>query len=198
MSYRMADPASAGERSATFEEFNAAEARHDLVILIQMAVYLVAAFVFIRWFHRAYANLPAIGVARLGHRTVWAIGSWFVPIISFVWPKQIADEIWRGSDAALEPDGALEQREGSVPVFFAFWWLAFIASLLLVGAGTELWGGAETYSEVKLAAMFEVTGNALGVVSGVLAYVVVERTSERQQNRATRVALSRPLASQAS
>jgi hypothetical protein len=46
--------------------------------------------------------------------------------------------------------------------------------------------------------MFEVTGNALGVVSGVLAYVVVERTSERQQNRATRVALSRPLASQAS
>jgi Domain of unknown function (DUF4328) len=191
-SYRLADRAASG--SATFEQFNAAEARHDLVILTQMAVYLVAAVVFIRWFHRAYANLPAVGIEGLGHSPGWAIGAWFVPVVSLFWPKQIADEIWRGSDPSLEPDQGRDWRRGKVPLFFGLWWLAFIASSLLVGAGSELWGGAETYSDVKLAAVVEVTGNALGVLSGVFAYVVVDRTSERQQARATRVAIWRPLA----
>jgi hypothetical protein len=193
-SYRLADRAASG--NATFEQFNAAEARHDLVVLTQMVVYLVAAVVFIRWFHRAYANLPAVGIEGLGHSTGWAIGAWFVPIISLLWPKQIADEIWRGSDPSLEPDQGRTWRQGKVPVFFGLWWLAFIASTLLVGAGSELWSSAETYSDIKLAAVVEVTGNALGVLSGVLAYVVVDRTSERQQARATRIAIWRPLAAQ--
>jgi hypothetical protein len=193
-SYRLADRAASG--SATFEQFNAAEVRHDLVILIQMAVYLVAAVVFIRWFHRAYANLPAVGIVGLDHSAGWAIGAWFVPIISLFWPKQIADEIWRGSDPLLEPDQGRSWRQGKVPVLVGVWWLAFIASGLLVGAGWELWGGAETYADIKLAAVVEVTGNALGVLSGALAFVVVDRTSERQQARATRVAIWRPLSAQ--
>jgi hypothetical protein len=94
----------------------------------------------------------------------------------------------------LEPDQGLSWRQGKVPVFVAVWWLAFITASLLVGAGWELWGGAETYSDIKLAAVVEVTGNALGVLSGALAYVVVDRTSERQQARATRSAIWRPLA----
>jgi uncharacterized protein DUF4328 len=189
-SYRLADRAASG--SATFEQFNAAEARHDLVILTQMVVYLVAAVVFIRWFHRAYANLPAVGIEGLRHSSGWAIGAWFVPIASLFWPKQIADEIWRGSDPSLEADPGRSWREGNVPVFFGVWWLAFITSSLLVAAGSELWGGAETYSDVKLAAVVEVAGNTLGILSGVLAYLVVERTSERQQARATRIAIWRP------
>jgi Domain of unknown function (DUF4328) len=193
-SYRLADRAASG--SATFEQFYAAEARHDLVILTQMSVYLAAAVFFIRWFHRAYANLPAVGSEGLRHCTAWAIGAWFVPIISLIWPKQIADEIWRGSDPSLEPDQDRSRGKGKVPLFIGIWWLAFISSSLLVGAGWELWGGAETYADIKLAAVVEVTGNAVGVLSGALAFVVVDRTSERQEARATRFAIWRPLAAQ--
>jgi hypothetical protein len=191
-SYRLADRAASG--SATFEQFNAAEARHDLVILTQMSVYLAAAVFFIRWFHRAYANLPAVGSEGLRHGTAWAIGAWFVPIVSLFWPKQIADEIWRGSDPSLQPDQRPSWGQGKVPAVVGAWWLAFIASGLIVGAGWELWGGAETYADIKLAAVVEVTGNALGVLSGVLAFAVVDRMSERKQARATRVAIWRPLA----
>lgn len=190
-SYRLADRAHSGR--ATFEQFNAAEARHDLVILTQMSVYFVTAVLFIRWFHRAYANLPAIGVEGLGHGVPWAIGAWFVPIISLVWPKQMANEIWQGSDPLLEPDEGRQWRSGKVPLFIGMWWLAFIASSLLVGVGWELWGDAKTYSDIKVAAAIEVTGNAIAVLSGVLAYVVVDRASERQQARAMRIAIWRPL-----
>ena len=54
--YKLAGKAPSG--TVTLEQFQVAEDRHDLVILIQMGVYLVAGVVFIRWFYRAYANLP--------------------------------------------------------------------------------------------------------------------------------------------
>lgn len=189
--YRLADRWPSG--TVTWEQFQAAQDRHDLVILIQMAVYVVAAVVFIRWFHRAYANLPAVGIDRLGHRTGWAIGSWFVPIVSLFWPKRIADEIWRGSDPSMEPDQSDGRRRGKVPVFFGLWWLTFLASGFLVSAGSRQWDGAEKFSQLELAALVEVSGDVLGVLSGVLAYVVVDRTSERQQARATKLATSRAL-----
>jgi hypothetical protein len=193
-SYRLADRAASG--SATFDQFNAAQVRHDLVILIQMTVYLVTAVVFIRWFHRAYANLPAIGIDGLSHGVPWAIGAWFVPIVSLVWPKQIANEIWQGSDPLLEPEEGRTSRQGKVPVFIGMWWLAFITSSLLVVVGWHLWGHSNSYSDIERAAAIEITGNAIAVLSGVLAYVVVDRVSERQQSRAMRVAIWRPLAAQ--
>jgi Domain of unknown function (DUF4328) len=192
-SYRLADRAASG--SATFEQFNAAQVRHDLVILTQMTVYLVTA-VFIRWFHRAYANLLALGTEGLGHGAQWAIGAWFVPIVSLVWPKQIANEIWQGSDPLLGADEGRNWQQGRVPVFIGMWWLAFITSSVLVVVGWDLWGDANSYADIKLAAAIEVTGNAIAVLSGVLAYVVVDRASERQQARAMRVAVWRPLAAQ--
>lgn len=191
--YRLADRADSG--SATFDQFNAAQVRHDLVILIQMTVYLVTAVLFIRWFHRAYANLPAIGTEGRRHGTAWAIGAWFVPIVSLFWPKQMADEIWRGSDPSWEPDQA-PGGQRKVPAIVGVWWLAFLTSGLLVGAGWQLWGDAGSYADIELAALVEVTGNAIGVLSGALAFVVVDRMSERQQARATRVAIWRPLAAQ--
>jgi Domain of unknown function (DUF4328) len=179
------------EGTVTFEQFSAAEDRHGLVTMIQMGVYLVAAVVFIRWFHRAYKNLPAIGIDKLGHGTGMAIGAWFIPIVSLVWPKQIADEIWKGSDPSLTPDRTEDWSRGKVPALLGGWWLTFIASGLLVMAGTRLWENAETLSDLKLAILFEIVGDGLGVLSGVLAYVVVDRTSERQGARAKKMALWR-------
>ena len=75
-----------------------------------------------------------------------------------------------------------------MPAFLGLWWLTFLASGFLVGVGSQMWDGAETFSQLELAALVEISGDFLGVLSGVLAYVVVDRTSERQQARATKLA----------
>jgi hypothetical protein len=188
--YRLLDKGPSG--TVTLHQFQAAEDRYDLVALFQIGVYLVAAVFFIRWFHRAYANLPAVGVDRLDHSTGWAIAAWFIPIVSLFWPKRIADEIWRGSEPSLEPDQAADWRRGKVPAFYGLWWLTFIASGILVGIGSRMWDGGQTFSDLELAALVQIIGDALGVVSGVLAYVVVDRTSDRQEARAAKFALWRP------
>jgi hypothetical protein len=173
--------------AVTIASFEAAENRHALVTTIQLAVYLIAGVAFLRWFHRAYANLPAVGVERLRHGTGWAIGAWFVPIASLFWPKRIADEIWRGSD----PDAADAGDKAKVTSLYGAWWRTFVVAGVLVVIGSNVWSSADTASQLELAAIVQLVGNLLGVASGVLAYLVVDRTSERQQARATKLALWR-------
>ncbi|HET9674790.1 MAG TPA: DUF4328 domain-containing protein [Gaiellaceae bacterium] len=163
------------------ERFDTADSRHALVGTLQIAVYVVAGIAFLRWFHRAYANLPAIGVDKTRHRPGWAIGAWFIPLASLVWPKRFADEIWRGSD----PDG--ESAERKVPSLYGAWWRTFVISGIVVAIGSNVWTSAETESQLELGAMVEFIGNLVGVASGVLAYLVVDRLSERQQARAVKL-----------
>ena len=44
----------------------------------------------------------------------WAIGAWFVPILSLVRPKQMANEIWRGSERGVDLAGG-EAGRGAEP-----------------------------------------------------------------------------------
>jgi hypothetical protein len=165
----------------TIIDLEAAENRHALIETVQLGAYVLAGIVFIAWFHRAYANLLAVGVDRLRHRTGWAIGAWFIPIVSLVWPKRIADEIWRGSN----PD--TDAGESKVPSLYGAWWRTFIVGGILVGVGANLWGGAGTPQQLEVAAGLQLIGNLLGVASGILAFIVVDRTSDRQNVRATRL-----------
>jgi hypothetical protein len=83
----------------------------------------VTATVFIIWFHRAYRNLGSLGVAQLRWGTGWAVGGWFVPLLNFVRPKSIANDIWRGSDPAASTEVADFEPQGPVPWFHNLWWI---------------------------------------------------------------------------
>jgi hypothetical protein len=181
--YRLTDRAATG--LVTVDEIQAAQDRHELVGNIQIGVYLIAAVVFLRWFYRAYANLKGLG-AEGRHRSGWAVGAWLIPLVSLVWPKRIAAEIWRASSP--ENEGASEKS----PLVFELWWRAFVISGIVVAIGSRLWTNGETLSMVKTGLLIELGGNILGVLAGMLAYVVVDRISERQRTRATMLAIWRP------
>ena len=51
----------------------ASDSRVALLGLLRFVAYVAAAVLFIRWFHRAYRNLDALGSHRR-HGTGWAIG----------------------------------------------------------------------------------------------------------------------------
>jgi hypothetical protein len=58
------------------------DARQQLVGLAQLALWIACAIAFIRWLRAAYRNVDVVapGLRRHGHG--WAIGGWFVPILS--------------------------------------------------------------------------------------------------------------------
>jgi len=154
---------------ASDAEVAANDLRQGLIGLLQLVLLVVTAVLFIRWFHRAYSNLDALGRERRW-ATWWAIGGWFIPIWNLFRPKQIANDVWRASSPAGDDDP---------PALYALWWTAWLASLLVGNAAARLLFGAEEIGELRAAATAYTIADAASVVAGVLAILVVRRTTER-------------------
>ena len=103
--YNLLERIDAGEL-VTDTEANRNDNRQAVVGVSQFALYVACIVFFIAWFRQAYRNIEALGAASLRHSHGWAIGSWFVPFLNLVRPKQIANDVWRGSD----PDVPLERQ----------------------------------------------------------------------------------------
>ena len=158
-----------------------------LVGFAQFALYVAIAVLFIVWFHRAYANLHALGAEYLRWGKGWAIGAWFVPILNLWRPKQIANDIWRASDPNAPPHQASSWRDKDVPAVFQWWWAAFLVTNWIGNvAGRGVWT-ADTPTELARSAGVHVISNAFDILAAVLAVVVVARTTSRQDERASRL-----------
>ncbi len=113
--------------------------------------------VFIAWFYSAYKRLREIGRQDLRFGPGWAIGSWFVPILSFWRPKQIMNDIWRGTFSRSARDWDLEP----VPIGVHLWWGAWLSSAILSYVYIRTYMDAQSIDDL---------GGVLGVQ---LAFVIV-------------------------
>jgi len=170
-----------------------ADGRQALVDLLQAGVYVATAIPFLVWFHRAYANLPALGMAPLEVGAGWAIGGWFVPLLNLVRPKEIMNDIWRGSDPnrASRLDGFW--RVGPVSGLVHLWWTLVLLSWLvdrIVFAVIRI--GPQTVASLRTSTMVSLTADVLDVALGLVALELVRRTTRRQQARADRLAVAAP------
>jgi hypothetical protein len=151
-------------------------------------VFLLSAGVFIAWFFRAYKNLHRLGVANLRYGTGWAIGSWFVPILSLVRPKQIANDVWRGSERGVET--STQWRLVEVPSLVHWWWGLFLTQGFLVYIGqrttdsgygklTSFTGFESGLSQIKTGTTMDVLGEIVSIAAVAVAIMVVSRVTER-------------------
>jgi hypothetical protein len=155
--------------------------------LAQIVLFVATAVVFVVWFHRAYANLARLGAASLRFGPGWAIGGWFVPILSFWRPKQIANDIWRASDPDAPATVGTAWREEPVAALLHWWWAAWLVSVLLGRAASSADSDASTVVDQVNAAYTLIVSDGCDVVTALLAAVVVWRLSRRQDERARRL-----------
>ncbi len=138
-------------------------ARAELAVLV-FAVVLMPTFVW--WFARAYRNLSVLGVRGLRHAPAWAVGAWFVPLVNLVVPKELVDDLFRGSD----PDVALLStgwRHQSVSWRVHAWWFALLAAIALLATSQWALGTGDPrfgLTVVVVAAVVVATSALLGVV----------------------------------
>jgi serine/threonine protein kinase len=164
---------------------------------VQAAWFLITAGLWLAWFRRAYLNLPALGARRLRFRPWWAVGSWLLPVFSLFRPKQVLNDIWRASDPDLPLDQPDAWRKRPIPEFLGWWWLVFLASILVRSITTEAVHAAadlmllgllpERFDRFQASAGMQILADLLTVLCGLLALRVVRRTTARQHDRATRL-----------
>ena len=113
----------------TLSMLEGSDLRVGAMALLDVVVFLTAFGFLIAWTNRAYRNLPALGANDLRFTPGWAVGGWFVPFLNFVRPKQIMNDIWRGSSP--EDYAGDDWRGRSVTPLLHWWWGLWIVGGLL-------------------------------------------------------------------
>jgi hypothetical protein len=168
----------------TLAELEANDARQMLLGVASVGVFLVTSIAFLVWFRRAYGNLEAFGCST-AHGKGWAIGAWFVPILSLFRPFQMTRELWTKSDPDADPE---EVVVASGPPLLGAWWAAWIVANVLGQASARVGASAETPGELELSTFVDLAYDATTLVSAPLAILVVRGITARQEARAERLA----------
>jgi Domain of unknown function (DUF4328) len=169
--------------SFTIGEADTSDSRNAAVGVLQLALLGLGALGFILWFVRAYANVSALGSSRR-FSVKWAGWGWFVPILALWRPKQIANDIWRGSDP--EHPERTQDEDAPVAPFVTVWWILWLLSNWLSQFGARASFSGDDASSLRGATVVYLVGDSVDIVAAALAVVFIRRVSARQLLRADR------------
>jgi hypothetical protein len=160
------------------------------------AATIAAAITFIVWFHRAYTNAAALTGQRLRWGTGWAVGAWFVPIMWWWRPKQIANDIWRAGDPKSKENP--QWNALPVPGMVHWWWALYVLAGVIGGIGGGMISpdailvdavsgtGDVSRSDLELeraAANVVAASGAFNVIAAAAAVIFIRQSSRRQDER---------------
>ena len=165
-----------------------------------VALTALTGICFMAWLFRATSNLGLYGV-RPRRRPGWAIGAWFVPVISLWWPKQMVDDVVCGSRHDIR--AGVDIRCLSRSAVVTAWWTTWLLAGACAGAGAgvvafeifriqTLTPNAELQSRLAMLdiarlqetqAMWTMWAGAASSLSACFAILIVARATGDQRRR---------------
>lgn len=145
------------------------------------AAFLFAVITFLMWLHRSSRCVEESGVGPMRFSPGWAVGWWFVPIMSLFRPYQVVAELWRATgDQIAYRDWT---RDG-VSALLGWWWgLYIVMGLVACLAGGLDPVNAPTLEEAASYEWFWIVGDLVTVVAAILAIAVVRGLTARIEAR---------------
>jgi eukaryotic-like serine/threonine-protein kinase len=153
----------AGEAGLTrLESFDAAFAINGQVELL---VYIAAAIAWLAWQSRTVENEVALGLGPSRYSPRWGMGWWFVPIANLVMPYLVHRDIHERYSGGTRSDRWLVMG----------WWLVFILGGITSNVVGRIWLAATTSEELQNGLTLWVLSDIIGVLSALLAILLVRR-----------------------
>jgi Domain of unknown function (DUF4328) len=142
---------------------------------LQLLIYIATVVLFLMWLYRSYENLRSFGTPsrNITYSSGWALGSFFIPFVNLVVPYRAIKELWRNSAAT---DAFL--RDDSVPAWFPVWWTFWLLSNFASNIHFRMAYREGVSREVL--AVGGVIADALTIIAAILAIVVVQEITRRQ------------------
>jgi len=109
--------------NVTENELNFNDQRVLSIQIILIAVSIISTITFILWFRRAYYNLEK-RITGLKFSNTWAVGCWFVPIISLFYPYQIMKELKEKTNKILSKRFEKEYTPDLKTI--KYWWILWL------------------------------------------------------------------------
>ncbi|GAA5010795.1 DUF4328 domain-containing protein [Streptomyces hyderabadensis] len=157
------------------DDFRALQVTGFLAEGLGLLVLLAAAVVWVCWFRRMRQNAESFAPGRIRYRPGLAVGSWFIPVVNFFLPKQIANDIWTATTG--RPAGARRW------LMHTWWWL-WVAHLATELSAYKTWDEEKTAADARETVLNALGGDVVAVVSTVFAVLFVSRLTRLQGERA--------------
>ena len=148
-----------------------------------LSLFTATAAMYLVWLHRAYSNLPSLGVPHPDFSSGWVIGSWFVPILNLFRPYQIVKYIRNKSDPETVGVGGGYYDTGGNSTLKA-WWGFWLAGDIL---SFQIYSDTENLGVQMAVILVGVFGSGLTVIAACLAIAVVRDINSRQEERRKRL-----------
>jgi hypothetical protein len=146
-----------------------------VVGLLQLGLGIVTGIAFLKWIYRAYKNIQGFGAEGLRFSPGWAVGYYFIPILSLIRPVQVMGEIWRASDNPRN----WQERPGSWLI--ASWWTLFLLYTGITQVSVEIAMQASTNDQWTLAAVLAILGDLFSIPLSIAALRLVTEVYRRQK-----------------
>jgi hypothetical protein len=158
-----------GAARVTEADLAAADSFAALTSLPDVLAVVAAGAVFIVWLWFARRNCEVL-YGKAGHRrtSVWVGWSWFVPVVSFWFPYQVVQDVYRPST----------RLSGTA----VRWWWAALATKLCLGQFVLRLEFGDDFSAgtFRTIAILSTLIAVLGVVAAVLVFRIVKEITEGQ------------------
>ena len=146
-----------------------------IVGLLQSGLGILTGITFLKWIYRAYKNIQGFGAEGLRFSPGWAVGYYFIPILSLIRPVQVMSEIWRASDDPRD----WPRRPGSWLI--ASWWTLFLLYTGVTQVSLEIAIQASTNDQWMVAGVLAILGDLFSIPLSIAALRLVTEVYRRQK-----------------
>jgi hypothetical protein len=149
---------------------------------------LAVAVALVAFVHRASANLPGLAVTDARYSPATAVWCWVVPVVNFVLPYAVVEDLWRASGADGPPLTRARLQERPSLVVYLWWPFVLLGAILLAvaGAATPASPAIEQTTWRVVFLLSSIGAVTLAVGCTALAFVIGE-IAHRQARRADRL-----------
>lgn len=161
-------------------EANANDARQGLVGIISIITFIITGITFLRWVYRANVNCHGFGAQNMQFTPGWAVGFYFVPILSFFKPCEAMVEIWKISQDPMNWEN--QSNDALVGV----WWSLFLVSNIAGNISIQTALRAEDPETLTLSTVAAIISTIAGIALDIVAVSLVSKILKMQQKLVNR------------
>lgn len=148
-----------------------------VVGIAYLVVYLATTVLCSVWIYRASWNAREIQPDPNRITPGWAIGWFFVPLLSLWKPYGAMVQCLNSS---VNPQGGIDTP---APGFVTGWWIFWVVTTLGGNVSFRLSNRAGTYDDFRVAAIFDLGLAPISIVSAILFIRVIKTITQAQQGR---------------
>ncbi len=172
----------------TYMEESANDDRQLMLAGFYSLIFIITGILVLKWIHRSYSNLPALGAIDIRFTPKWAVGWFFFPILSLFRPFQAVAEIWKASYPEVDSPTGTEWKANPVSPLLGFWWAAWLAGNFLGAIASSMTTLNDLDVSITLTWLVLVS-DIINIVAAALLIIIIRTITSWQQEKIDRLTL---------